>query len=384
MPGMSWRARLFRVATTALMTGCSTATVPGYVADQGREIEVQVASRELLTPAAAPVVAPRSDGPPTDTDRGLGLRWRFRGGSPSPGIALGPDGAVYVPTHEGHVHSLSADGSFRWSFNCHAPPTGAAVTPAGLLLVGTTAGMLHAILPGGTGLWAYRAPYPLLTPLAVDAAGTAYFGDRSQNVVAVSAYGGARWRAPLEGTITAGPVLLPDGKVVVGTDRAELLWIEGVLRRRRVALPGTPVQSPRVLTDGTLLVLTDGVLLGVRDGEELWRRSGVQAMAATPRGYVTLGEGELCRHLEAGEPRCTPFDRVASASPALGPQGRLFVPTPEGELVVVSPDGSTERTVLVARAALWEPVVDEARGQVLASAGDGVVGAVALVVDGRN
>ncbi len=64
-----------------------------------------------------------------------------------------------------------------------------------------------------------------------------------------------------------------------------------------------------------------------------------------------------------------------------GSPGGVYVPTDEGELIVVDPDGRVQRVVTVARTALWSPIADVDRGQVLAAAGDGVVGAVSVLVE---
>jgi outer membrane protein assembly factor BamB len=379
MARMSWRGALGCVLGAGLGAGCAAGSEPEYLSGPAPVLELRHVVAERSVPHAPTREPPRVDGAPSEIERELGLRWRFRGGSPSPGVAIGPDGTVYVPTHEGHVHAVAADGQFRWSFNCHAPATGAAVTPSGVLLVGTTDGVLHAILPGGTGLWAYRAPHPLTTPLAVGRDGTAYVGDRSDHLVAVSSYGGARWRAPIQGSISAGPVLLPDGGILVGTGAAELLWVDGVLKRRQVTLPATVVQAPEILDDGTVVALAGRLLVGVRQGREVWRVEAVDAVAAATGGCVTVGAAGLCRRdLDGRASSCSPFEWVASARPLAEPDGWVYVPTGQGELVVVAPDGRVQRVVTVARTALWAPAVDEERGQVLAAAGDGVVGAVAL------
>jgi hypothetical protein len=174
-------------------------------------------------------------------------------------------------------------------------------------------------------------------------------------------------------------VLLADGSVLVATTRATLQWIEGVLDRRTVELPGMPVLEPRELGDGLVAVVVDDVLVAIREGAEAFRLEGVEAVAAVQDGLVTVGESGICwRDVRGTVARCASFAGTASAHPAVGPTGQVFVPTESGALVVVSAQGEVERTVTVARTALWTPVMDEDRGQVLAAAGDGVVGAVAL------
>jgi hypothetical protein len=122
-------------------------------------------------------------------------------------------------------------------------------------------------------------------------------------------------------------------------------------------------------------------MVAVRDGAQLWRVDGVQSLAAFAQGCVTLGVEGLCwRAADGQKTRCSPLAVQASARLAVGADGRIYVPTTRGELVVVASTGKVERVVPVARQALWEPVVDQLRGQVLAAAGDGVVGAVALEV----
>ena len=382
---MSGRTAVLGLIASLWVPACSATAEPAYLASPITRWQIAEGSRNESPRAPGAIDPPPSDGAPSLQERQLGLRWRFRAGSPSPGIAVAPDGTVYVPTHEGHVHAVAADGQFQWSFNCHAPATGVAVNARGLLLVGTNDGVLHAILAGGTGLWAYQAPFPLRTRLAVGGDGTAFVGDASDHLVAVSPFGGARWRAPIEGGIVAGPVVLPDGSVLVGTAAGELLWVDGVLKRRRVALPGVVVQDPEMLSDGTVMVVTESALVVVRDGIEAWHVDGVEAAAGAEDECVTIGGDGLCRRALDGTARgCAPFPRSPSARPVVGPRGQVFVPTRAGELVIVAPTGQIERVVQVARTALLEPVVDASHGQVLVGAGDGVVGAVALEATGDD
>ena len=385
MAKMFWLRVLALIIAAALGVGCTAAAEPSYLSAPIVELDANALRPRDGTRRVLAAADPKSDGPPSDHERRLGLRWRFRAGSPSPGIAVGSDGTVYVPTQEGHVHAVAADGAFRWSFNCHAPATGVAVNSAGLLLVANTAGVLQAILPGGTGLWAYQAPHPFGTPLVVGGDATAYVGDRSDCLVAVSSKGGALWRAPIEGGIAQSPTLLRDGRVVVGTADGRLMWVEGVLRRRVLTLPATIVQPPELLSDGTILAVAGTTLVAALEGAEAWRVEGVQAAASLDTGFVTIGEDGICWWGSEGQrQRCSPLSWAPSARPAVGPVGRIFVPTPSGDLVVVAATGKVERVVPVARTGLWAPVVDAERGQVLAAAGDGVLGAVALGVEGLD
>jgi hypothetical protein len=179
--------------------------------------------------------------------------------------------------------------------------------------------------------------------------------------------------------------LLRDGRVVVGTADGRLVWVEGVLRRRVLALPASIVQPPELLSDGTILAVAGTTLVGAREGAEAWRVEGVQAAASLDTGFVTIGEEGTCWWGAEGQrQRCSPLPWDPSARPAVGPKGRIFVPTPTGDLVVVAATGDVERIVPLARTGLWAPVVDAERGQVLAAAGDGVVGAVALAVGGLD
>jgi hypothetical protein len=55
----------------------------------------------------------------------------------------------------------------------------------------------------------------------------------------------------------------------------------------------------------------------------------------------------------------------------------IFVPSDAGALVVVGSDGSV-RSVKVASAPLYRPVIDPGRHRLLATAGDGTLAAISL------
>ena len=320
----------------------------------------------------------RSDGAPSDRERALGMRWRFRAGSPTPGAVVATDGSVYVPTHEGHVHAVGPNGAFRWSHNVHVPATGAVVAASGAVLVTTRGGRVHALLPGGTALWVHQAPFAIVTPPAVNQEGTAFFADSSQHAVAITSHGGTRWRVPLGGAAAAAPVVVGD-EVVVATFSPELCWVEAGHVKNRVPLPAA-VTGPLVAgAEGTVLAIATDVLVAAHDGQRLWESAGVWSAGFASRAVVTFGTEGLCwRERESGRATsCMPLRGEASAPLVVTSGDDVFVPLASGELLVV-PRGATPWRVPVARTALSALALDEGRQQVVASAGDGVVAAVGI------
>ncbi|HOU92480.1 MAG TPA: PQQ-binding-like beta-propeller repeat protein, partial [Polyangiaceae bacterium] len=304
------------------------------------------------------------------------VAWRFSAGSPTPGVVVGRDGTVYVPTHEGHVEALSAEGGLRWAYNVQTPAVGAVVTPDGVLVVGTQEGRLHALRPDGTRLWSLQAPFPITTDLVPGAHCFTLFGDRSGAVVAVDGFGAVRGRWPISEPFGAPPVALPGGGVAALGAEGRLFWL-GAGPQRSLVLGSAPGSELMAGAGGDLLALAGSALVVVRDGAVVLRLPGVVGAVARGDGFVTVGpEPVLAFRSRAGEVVVEhPLVAPPSAAPVVDSGGVVHVATTTGALVVATTAGV--RAWQVAARALLRPLLDPARGRVILASGDGSVVAVA-------
>lgn len=315
-----------------------------------------------------------------------GTRWCFGAGAPSAGApALGPNGQIYVATHEGYVHALDRSGGFLWSYTVKGaidvPPV---VLPGGAVVVATRLNLMYAIRPDGRRLWVYRVPEPVQTSLAVSERGTVVFGAGRFYAYAVSARGGLVWRLKLPGTVTEGPLLHKNGTVFMGTERGVVSWQAPTQLRLW--------ESPRV--DGFVL---DGAKTS---GEQLWLASGrvfssngpvelgqdLRFARTLPEGGTLVASRSALRWLgPAGAVlREVVLDAEPSAPPLLGSGGEAWIPSVEGTLLGVAPGESTARAVARLGFGPLSALVPDGVDQLIAASGDGSVCAVSRSRLGPN
>lgn len=304
------------------------------------------------------------------------VAWRFRAGSPSPGVAVAEDGTVYVPTHEGHVLSLSAEGRLRWAYNVQTPAVGAVVVPGGGLVVGTQDGKLHSLRADGTRIWSLQLPFSFATELVLGAGGLVLFGDRSGAVAAVDRFGAVRSRWPISGGLGAPPLALPGGGAAALSTEGRLFWV-GAGPARSIEL-GVAASGARLTSRaGDLLAITERGLLVVRGGSVARRLPPVAAVVARGDGFVTVSSaGVLSFRSRDGEVEVE-HRLVAppSAELAVDAAGIVYVPTTTGALVAATP--AAVRPQQVTGRALLSPVLDPGRGRLILASGDGSVLAAA-------
>src|SRR5439155_21471684 len=163
-------------------------------------------------------------------------------GGPSP--AVGPDGTAYVPSPDGSLYAIAADGLRRWTFSAGVPlafsPT---VGPDGTVYLDAFAsgrGTLYALTPRGRLRWRVRVPTGSDVTRGPD--GTIYLA--AHLLVAVSPRGHILWRRVVDAT--GAPLAGPGPVVVVPTltPPALLALGPGGAVRWRMPLPAPAVAAP--------------------------------------------------------------------------------------------------------------------------------------------
>ena len=132
-------------------------------------------------------------------------RWAFTtGGAIAGSPTVGPDGTIYITSHDGGLYAVAADGKQKWKFS--------------------------------TGDRSWSTP-------AVALDGTVYVGSDDDHLYAVNAQGALKWRLRLGDCDPAGfgpessrcdadggPTIGPDGTIYVGGDGVYAVWADGTLR----------------------------------------------------------------------------------------------------------------------------------------------------------
>jgi outer membrane protein assembly factor BamB len=261
--------------------------------------------------AAAPEVAPVE-------------RWRFRTGGPVVGSpSVGPDGTIYVASHDGKLYALSPDGAQRWSF-----ATGDRVwsTPAvaqdGTVYVGSDDDHLYAV-DGATGAERWR----LRIGACAEPTG---FGPE-----------GARCDAD------GGPTLGPDGTIYLGGDGVHAVWPNGTLRWK-LATSEHVSAAPAVTDDGAVFATSqDDTLYALEPGgSKRWElRTGDDldgAPAVGDDGTVYVGGDDRMVYAVAADGALrwkVVTGGQVRASPSIGRDGTIYVGSYDRYLYAIAPDG---------------------------------------------
>ncbi|MBK6578064.1 MAG: PQQ-like beta-propeller repeat protein [Sandaracinaceae bacterium] len=192
-----------------------------------RRFTVPVASRAhspvARTPSGRIVTATTTELLLLDQD-GRVERREPLGDHPVAGPAVGLDGSIWVMT-AGGLAAFDADGAPR----VRVPsPTSGPLTHGGLAIA--TDGSVRAAVLGfgvlalnasAAPLWSFALPQARF--VVVDAAGGSLVATHDGLLVALDADGQERWRARLDGTPHAAPVLGVDGTVYVGLEGGSLV-----------------------------------------------------------------------------------------------------------------------------------------------------------------
>ena len=265
------------------------------------------------------------------------LAWRIAAAGPvqqHPVVA--PDGTVYVG-FDGRLHAISPAGAVLWTagLGTHALPGGPALAPdAGTIYAfgydddGPVA-TLYAFRPDGTTRWTFSSfygYYPALSPPTVAADGTILV--LSGQIVAVNPDGTERWRyAPSASYYNSynSLAVTPSGEVVFAfgwyigklTPSGALSWQNQFL--------GGPFNNELESTYSAPLVDAAGrIYLGLGTGKRWTRPWGKVLRAYSASGALEwefpLGEG------------------VYTSSPALAPDGTLYVGSMDGHLYAIMGD----------------------------------------------
>jgi outer membrane protein assembly factor BamB len=222
------------------------------------------------------------------------------------------NGVVYIGNGAGDLVALSPQGSRLWSYEAagnlrYSTP---ALAADGTLYVGGGDGRLHAVNPDSTQRWTFPAGAAIKTSPAVGPDGTIYFGADDGKLYALWPSGALRWSYQTGDTVRTSPAVAPDGTILFGSmDRSfYALWPNGTLRWS--ALTGDVIKycSPAVTAENVVYFGSyDNLLYAVTTAEQfLW-------------AYDT--------------------GHVVRSSPAIGPDGRIYLGT-GSDLLCLGSDGS--------------------------------------------
>lgn len=285
--------------------------------------------------------------------------WAYRTGNEISGTpSLGPDGTIYVGSADRKLYAVAPDGRLKWTFTIGTAVVFAApaIGADGTVYVASLGGKLYALDPAtGAPQWAFTAGGPIRSSPALGADGTIYFGAGYPSapdgkVYAVAPDGGLKWAVQTTAAhVTSSPTVGPDGRVYVGSGDGRLYaltatgtvaWVFDTGTRRPFWYAGSALAL-----DGTIYIgSTDGFLYAVRgDGMLKWKFLTDEEVLSTPsigvdgKVYIASAKGRVYGLNPEGPnynrkiweyPLGAPI--TLAASPALGPDGVLYIAAPNG------------------------------------------------------
>lgn len=177
--------------------------------------------------------------------------WSYKtGASIESSPAIGPNGAIYVGSHDGYFYAFEKSGQLKWKVKLTEPsfdprwniskammasPT---VASDGTIYINTASKFLHALNPDGSEKWRFPINWnndfwnsPNVGPDGTIYIGTARFDGASgqSGLYAINPDGTKKWFAREDSGITVVPAIADDGTVIYGAantqdNRESLYW----------------------------------------------------------------------------------------------------------------------------------------------------------------
>jgi outer membrane protein assembly factor BamB len=290
-----------------------------------------------------------------------GVAWSFNAGS---AIVSGPivanDGTVYIGTENFRVRAVNQGGTQRWEYTLPdsgggQPPTYLFVNQRSRITFGTQNGYIIGLQTDGKEDWKFDTR-------------NAPFGNADPQAVRAAPAGGANY-----------------GRVLFGTDRGLVYEMQdgAFAGIRRSEADGAVRAGAAVSPNGTIIWAAGRALrAGSATGPDLWRHVLDGTISATPAiggdnsVYVPTENGSVYSYSTEGQLRwqARPGDgRRYRAGPAIGTDGTIYVAGDEGRLFALDPaNGSTKWSFGTGGAVNASPAVG-ANGLVYLASGDGKV-----------
>jgi outer membrane protein assembly factor BamB len=348
-----------------------------------------------IQPYRGPVSLPRGRGRKPKAGERYGpefgcVKWTFETDGPvTAAVTLGRKQGqkikAYVACEDGKLYTLDADtGALLWSYDTNSPLLGSAAEGShGTVYFAATDGKLYALHRTGRLLWTHTTKRPVFSSPVVSGDGRIYVCSQDGKLYALAREGSELWRfetdgsGMVEGSIFATPAVGADGTVYIGglydpnlyalnRDDGSVKWvcnfehtiqiIDDYGEGQDVNVAGWPFASPVVAFDGTVYqgLLFDSEIYAIEPtaGGISWSTSlaGLRLRygkapddvvmwydAGEPPEYVEV-EGEL-RQVRS----VTPIRHAYCwSTPALGPDGTIYVSFNDPYLRAVDPNGTVK------------------------------------------
>ncbi len=291
------------------------------------------------------------------------LKWTF----PSDGNigeirtspAIGPDGTIYIGSLDGKLYAITPDGDEKWPLLIGSEIwSSPAVGPDSTIYVGAADAKLYAITPDGIEKWTFptgpgKEPLPdgVDSSPAIGSDGTIYVGSNDGYVYVIAPESGKeKWKFQTklwgseeteDGSIEltyetfgvySSPAIASDGTVFVGGTDGNFYAIHPERGKKWFPLTSASIySSPAIAADGTVYIGSDDY--------NLYAVSLNEMREWPPKTEDDLSYGPEDKDEDAPFTLYSTGDAVSS-SPAIGPDGTIYVGSRDSHLYAIHPDGN--------------------------------------------
>ncbi|MFH0777825.1 MAG: PQQ-binding-like beta-propeller repeat protein [Candidatus Eisenbacteria bacterium] len=270
------------------------------------------------------------------------VKWVF---TAQDGIVSSParsaDGTIYVGagwnmfgSTDSSLYAINSDGSLKWCFTVDEGVfSSPAIGPDGTIYFGSLDEYFYAVEDSVTyGKLKWRADLgsPVFSSPVVGADGTIYVGSLNFNLYAIRPNGTFKWAYPTGWCVFSSPAIGPDGAIYFGSKDEHLYVLEDSLTYCKLRWKYATGQfydghlvdsSPAIGPDGTLYVGTDP-----------YGAYGKTPVPVDTVFFAVKPDGSLKWKFA--------MEDGAESSPAIGPDGTIYVGSYDGNLYAIRDEGS--------------------------------------------
>jgi outer membrane protein assembly factor BamB len=254
---------------------------------------------------------------------------------------IGADGTIYVGSgmfgpgnSDSSLYAINPDGSLKWRFKTgYGVFSSPAIGPDGTIYVGSQDQRLYAIEDSSTypkSKWNVYLGSPVWSSPAVGEDGTIYVGSLNFFLYALWPDGTAKWGYHTLWCIFSSPAIGPDGAVYVGSKDEALYVFEDSTTYAKLRWKHATGQfydghlvdsSPAIGEDGTIYVGTD-------------------PYGAAGHDPVPVDTVFFAINPDGSRKWAFPMEDGAESSPAIGPDGTIYVGSYDGHLYAIADSGT--------------------------------------------
>jgi parallel beta-helix repeat protein len=316
------------------------------------------------------------------------VKWQFETDGPiSASVTIGVDGRIHIPSEDGKVYTVDANGLLLWSYDTNSAilssPT---IRHDGTIYIGNQDGKLYAVDIDGNLRWTHSTEAFIYSSPAVSQDGQVYICSQDGSLYALCEDGSELWSfetggfGAVSGSIFASPAIGADGTVYIAglydpnlyaldPNDGSVKWACSFIDPCDAnSSAGWPFVSPVVAEDGTIYqtllynprrLITEGEMelgfwydsrlyaIDPNNGNILWSTNMTDTASSwfEPH-YADISYGVWPYPYEwvgGGPPVTIRYYLVGNSSwsePALGPDGTIYVSFDDAYLRAVDPNGS--------------------------------------------